>query len=75
MFFCGVTCDLHLVSQTAEMEAISRGLYNTFFRRNSTYFVYIVAGGFAAERVVNRGGDYIWEKLNEGVRFSFDNFL
>jgi hypothetical protein len=54
------------------MDAISRVLYNTVFRRNSTYLAFIVAGGFGAERVINRGGDYVWDEINKGVRFFQD---
>jgi len=49
------------------MEAASRVLYNTLFRRNSVYLTSILIGGFAAERVINRGGDYVWDQLNKGV--------
>lgn len=46
-----------------------RSLYNTFFRRTSTYVLTIVVGAVFFERMFDQGIDSIWYKINRGVSF------
>lgn len=50
------------------MESLSKSVYNVAFRRTSTWVLAVVGGAFAFDRIVNRGGDYVFERLNKGVR-------
>lgn len=54
--------------------ALSTFIYQTLFRRTSTFAVTIVVGAVIFERVFDQGGDAIFEQLNRGVRVSFCAF-
>ena len=43
-------------------------LYNTVFRRNSTYAAFIVAGAVLGEKFLNDVVDSHWRDSNKGVR-------
>ena len=43
-------------------------LYNTVFRRNSTYAAFIVAGAVLGENFLNDVVDSRWQESNKGVR-------
>jgi hypothetical protein len=43
-------------------------LYNTVFRRNSTYAAFIVAGAVLGEKFLNDVVDSRWQESNKGVR-------
>jgi hypothetical protein len=43
-------------------------LYNTVFRRNSTYAAFIVAGAVLGEKFLNDVVDSSWQESNKGVR-------
>ncbi|KAL0266566.1 UNVERIFIED_CONTAM: hypothetical protein PYX00_009078 [Menopon gallinae] len=40
--------------------------YNAIFKRSSTFSVFIIAGAFLGERIVDYSADCIFEKINEG---------
>lgn len=42
-------------------------LYDTIFRRTSTYFVGIVASAFFFERAFDLGSEAIFDNVNRGV--------
>jgi hypothetical protein len=46
-------------------------LYNTVFRRNSTYAAFIVAGAVVGEKFLNDVVDSQWKATNKGVCCSF----
>ncbi|KFM76998.1 Cytochrome b-c1 complex subunit 9, partial [Stegodyphus mimosarum] len=48
------------------MAGIISRLYTSVFRRTSTFALTIIAGAFFFERAVDVGGDYIFDKVNEG---------
>ena len=50
-------------------------LYNTVFRRNSTYAAFIVAGAVVGEKFLNDVVDSQWKAANKGVSPSFSFFL
>lgn len=58
------------------MAAIMTKMYQTLFRRTSTFALTILVGAFFFERAVDVGCDYIFDKINEGVSKSevFLNF-
>lgn len=42
-------------------------LYNTLFRRTSTFALTIITSAFIFERVIDEGGDYVFNRINQGV--------
>lgn len=49
--------------------ALTKTLYNVFFRRTSTFFVTVLVGAFVFERVFDYGTDRFWNGKNKGVRW------
>lgn len=47
--------------------SFSSTIYNTFFKRSSTFVLTCVVGAFIFERTLDMGGDLIFDKINEGV--------
>ena len=47
--------------------AFGKTVYNTLFRRSSTFFVTILAGAFVFERIFDYGMDSFWDRMNRGV--------
>ena len=45
----------------------ARQLYNSLFRRSSTFLLTIVVGAVVFERVFDEGMDKLWERMNHGV--------
>eukprot|EP00276_Gloeochaete_wittrockiana_P007614 CAMPEP_0184650910 /NCGR_PEP_ID=MMETSP0308-20130426/8480_1 /TAXON_ID=38269 /ORGANISM="Gloeochaete witrockiana, Strain SAG 46.84" /LENGTH=65 /DNA_ID=CAMNT_0027084769 /DNA_START=50 /DNA_END=247 /DNA_ORIENTATION=- len=45
---------------------LNRLVYDTVFKRNTTYMLFILAGAVVGEYAVNKVGDSFWEKQNEG---------
>lgn len=41
-------------------------LYNTLFRRTSTFALTIITSAFIFERVIDEGGDYVFNRINQG---------
>lgn len=50
------------------MAGIMTKAYQLIFKRTSTFALTIIAGAFFFERAVDVGCDYIFDKINEGVR-------
>ena len=49
-------------------------LYNTVFRRNSTYAAFIVAGAVLGEKFLNDVVDSHWRDSNKGVRLTAEAY-
>eukprot|EP00871_Galdieria_phlegrea_P000346 jgi/Galph1/1311/GphlegSOOS_G6032.1 len=49
--------------------AFRETLYNLMMRRNSVYVTFLVIGGFAATKFMERATDYVWENWNKGKLF------
>lgn len=47
--------------------SIQRMIYNTFFKRTSTFLLTIVAGAFIFERALDIGTDALFDSYNKGV--------
>lgn len=47
--------------------SLSGTIYNTLFKRTSTFALTCVIGAFFFERTFDLGGDYLFDKINEGV--------
>ena len=45
-------------------------VYNLIFKRSSTYFLTLVVGAFAMERVVDRFSDNLFNSINHGKQWS-----
>lgn len=45
-------------------------IYNTFFKKTSTFILVAVGSAFFFERTVDLGAEKLFEKLNEGVSFT-----
>nr|BAN21346.1 unkown protein [Riptortus pedestris] len=45
---------------------LSNTLYNTIFKRTSTYTLAMVTGAFLFERTFDLGTEVLFERLNEG---------
>lgn len=48
--------------------ALANSIYQTLFRRTSTFAITIMVGAVFFERMFDQGGDAIFEQLNRGVR-------
>ncbi|XP_035245945.1 cytochrome b-c1 complex subunit 9-like [Anguilla rostrata] len=46
--------------------ALTKSIYNLFFRRTSTFAVTIMVGAVLFERVFDQTGDAIFDHLNRG---------
>ncbi|CAF99242.1 unnamed protein product [Tetraodon nigroviridis] len=46
--------------------ALANSLYQTLFRRTSTFAITIMVGAVFFERMFDQGGDAIFEQLNRG---------
>nr|AFM85899.1 cytochrome b-c1 complex subunit 9-like protein [Callorhinchus milii] len=46
--------------------AFARRVYNSLFRRTSTFALTIIVGAFVFERAFDQGGDALFEHLNRG---------
>ncbi|XP_072443473.1 cytochrome b-c1 complex subunit 9 [Chiloscyllium punctatum] len=46
--------------------AVLRQIYNTMFKRTSTFAFTIVVGAVFFERVFDQAGDALFEQLNQG---------
>ena len=58
-----------LVCASNSCKMVLKGfLYNTVFRRNSTYAAFIVAGAVLGENFLNDVVDSNWRESNKGVR-------
>ena len=58
-----------LVCASNSCKMVLKGfLYNTVFRRNSTYAAFIVAGAVLGEKFLNDVVDANWRESNKGVR-------
>lgn len=44
-------------------------IYNTFFKSSSRYFLTLVVGAFAMERVVDNLADTIFDSINRGKQW------
>lgn len=55
--------------------SISNTIYNTLFKRTSTFALTCVIGAFIFERTFDMGGDYIFDKINEGVCMLYNRLL
>jgi ubiquinol-cytochrome c reductase subunit 9 len=44
-------------------------IYNTFFKSSSRYFLTLVVGAFAVERVVDGLSDNIFDSINRGKQW------
>ena len=62
-----VTTSLVCASNSCKM-VLKGFLYNTVFRRNSTYAAFIVAGAVLGEKFLNDVVDSNWRESNKGVR-------
>ena len=49
------------------MSGVRGFLYNSVFKRNSTYAAFIVAGAVVGENFVHKFFDNLWEDSNKGV--------
>ena len=47
--------------------ALGQTLYNTFFRRSSTFYVSVLVGAVVFERIFDKWADDLWENMNRGV--------
>ena len=62
-------CQRALLSASNSCKMVLKGfLYNTVFRRNSTYAAFIVAGAVLGEKFLNDVVDSNWRESNKGVR-------
>eukprot|EP00184_Porphyridium_aerugineum_P008563 CAMPEP_0184691832 /NCGR_PEP_ID=MMETSP0313-20130426/553_1 /TAXON_ID=2792 /ORGANISM="Porphyridium aerugineum, Strain SAG 1380-2" /LENGTH=74 /DNA_ID=CAMNT_0027149597 /DNA_START=158 /DNA_END=382 /DNA_ORIENTATION=+ len=48
------------------MVAIREALYNTLFRRTTTYALTVVVAGYTASSAFGNFFDYVWESHNKG---------
>jgi hypothetical protein len=63
-------CQRALLSASNSCKMVLKGfLYNTVFRRNSTYAAFIVAGAVLGEKFLNDVVDANWRESNKGVRY------
>jgi ubiquinol-cytochrome c reductase subunit 9 len=46
---------------------IQKAIYNTFFKKSSTFVATIFASAFAFEMVFDTVSDTVWDSLNKGV--------
>jgi ubiquinol-cytochrome c reductase subunit 9 len=49
--------------------SIGATIYNTFFKSSSRYFLTLVVGAFALERVVDGLADNIFDSINRGKQW------
>lgn len=49
--------------------ALGGRIYNVFFKKSSTYFLTLVVGAFAIERVVDSLSDNIFDSINRGKQW------
>lgn len=47
--------------------SISNTIYNTLFKRSSTFALTCIVGAFIFERSFDLGAEIIFDKINEGV--------
>ena len=59
----------------SKMASLNTIIYNTLFRRTSTYVLTMVAGAIVVERIFDHGCDWYWEKRNRGVRLHNNNLI
>ena len=55
--------------------ALSKTIYNIFFRRTSTFFVTVLVGAVFFERAFEASTDTLWDRMNKGVRNKNKSFL
>ncbi len=52
--------------QNSKMSIVT-GLYQSVFKRTSTFTLSILVGAVLFERIFDRGADYMFESINRGV--------
>ncbi|KAI8098899.1 cytochrome b-c1 complex subunit 9 [Halteromyces radiatus] len=53
----------------AASNGLARGVYNTFFKKNSAYVTTIFASAIAFEVVFDSASSRIWDNINKGKQW------
>lgn len=61
----------HPVQRESTNMSLANSIYQTLFRRTSTFAITIMVGAVFFERMFDQGGDVIFEQINRGVRVLF----
>lgn len=61
----------HPVQRKSTNMSLANSIYQTLFRRTSTFAITVMVGAVFFERMFDQGGDMIFEQMNRGVRVLF----